>query len=73
LSAPIDDPAQRTIAQLLARIEKLETALRDRTVNYDDKRAAALATFAAASKPAITFRECAEQYIEGQKAGWKNA
>jgi integrase len=73
LSEPIDDPTQRSVPELLARIEKLEALLADRTVSDDHKRAAALAAYDAAPKPAITFRECAEQYIELHKAGWKNA
>jgi integrase len=73
LSAPIDDPAQRTVAQLLARIETLEGLLKDRTVSDDDKRAAALAAYDATPKPPITFRECAEQYIATQKPTWKSA
>jgi integrase len=71
-SAPIDDPAQPPMPQVLARIERLEAILQDQAVSHDDKRAAVLAAYDAAPRPAITFRECAEQYIEAHKAGWKN-
>jgi integrase len=73
LSAPIDDSAKRTIGELLTRIEKLETLLQDRSVSDGDRRAAALAVYDAAPKPDITFRQCAERYIDAHKAGWKNA
>jgi integrase len=38
-----------------------------------DERAARLATLAAEKAKALTFKECAEGYIEAHKAGWKNA
>ena len=38
-----------------------------------DERAARLATQAAEKAKALTFKECAESYIEAHKAGWKNA
>jgi integrase len=66
ISAPIDDAAQRTIAELLARIEKLEG-------KHEEDRHAVLAVYDAAPKPDITFRQCAERYIEDHRAGWKNA
>lgn len=37
-----------------------------------DERAARLATQAAEKAKALTFKECAEGYIEAHKAGWKN-
>ena len=71
-SAPIDDPTQRSVPELLARIERLEGLLKDQTISHDDKRSLVMATYDTAPKPQITFRECAEQYIEAHKAGWKN-
>jgi integrase len=59
------DAAQRTIAELLARIEKLEGEL-------IKDRPARLAVFDAAPKPGVTFKECAEQFIESHRAGWSN-
>jgi len=38
-----------------------------------DERAARLAAQAAEAAKAMTFKECAEGYIEAHKAGWKNA
>jgi integrase len=38
-----------------------------------DERAARLATQAAEKARALTFKECAESYIEAHKSGWKNA
>jgi integrase len=38
-----------------------------------DERAARLAAQAAETAKALTFKECAEGYIEAHKAGWKNA
>lgn len=38
-----------------------------------DERAARLAAQAAEAAKALTFKECAEGYIEAHKAGWKNA
>jgi integrase len=37
-----------------------------------DERAARLAVQAAEKAKALTFKECAESYIEAHKAGWKN-
>jgi integrase len=37
-----------------------------------DERAARLSTQAAEKAKALTFKECAEGYIEAHKAGWKN-
>jgi integrase len=63
ISEPITDAAQRTIAELLDRIEKLEgERVKD--------RASVLAVYDAVPKPAITFRQCAEQYIESHRASW---
>jgi integrase len=66
ISEPIDDATKRTIAELLDRIEKL-------TGNRGDDRAAVLSVYDAAPKPGITFRQCAEEYIEAHKPSWKNA
>jgi integrase len=63
---PIADPAQRTIAELLERIAKLEGKLAE-------DRHAVLAVYDAAPKPSLTFKQCAEQYIDGHRAGWKSA
>ena len=65
ISEPIADAAQRTIAELLDRIEKLEG-------KRADDRAAVLAVYDAAPKPGINFRQCAERYIEAHKPGWSN-
>lgn len=65
ISPPIDDAARRTIADLLARIEKL-------TGQRADDRASVLAVYDAAPKPPLTFRQAAEKYIEAHRAGWSN-
>jgi integrase len=65
LAAPIDDPTKRTIAELLDRIEKLSG-------NRAEDRASVLAVYDAAPKPDITFRQCAERYVEAHRAGWSN-
>ena len=65
LSAPIDDATKRTIAELLDRIEKLSG-------NRAEDRASVLAVYDAAPKPDITFRQCAERYIEAHRPSWKN-
>jgi integrase len=71
LSQPIDDSAKRTTDDLLARIERLEAMLSN--VSAGSARAEVLATYDAAPKPDITFRECAAQFIATQRSGWKNA
>src|SRR5215472_6704060 len=63
LPGPIDDATKRTIAELLDRIEKLSG-------NRVEDRASVLAVYDAAPKPDITFRQCAERYIEAHRAGW---
>jgi integrase len=65
LSGPIDDATRRTIAELLNRIEKLSG-------NRAEDRAAVLAVYDAAPKPDVTFRQCAERYIEAHRPGWSN-
>jgi integrase len=67
ISPPTDDASARTIAELLDRIEKLTGGERA------EDRASVLAVYDAAQKPAVTFRQCAEQFIEAHKAGWSNA
>lgn len=62
---PIEYDAQRTIAELLDRIEKL-------TGNRADDRASVLAVYDAVAKPAFTFRQAAEQFIESQRPAWSN-
>jgi integrase len=64
LSEPAD-AAQRTIAELLERIEKLEGEI-------VKDRSARLAIFDAAPKPGVSFRECAERFMEAHKPGWSN-
>ncbi|MGC2076742.1 MAG: hypothetical protein WA728_12055, partial [Xanthobacteraceae bacterium] len=66
IAAPIDDPTRRTIEELLARIEKLTLG------NRVEDRSSVLAVYDAAPKPDITFRECATQYVDSHKAGWRN-
>jgi integrase len=63
ISEPIADAAQRTIAELLDRIEKL-------TGERAKDRLSVLAVYDAVPKPTITFRQCAEQYIASHRAGW---
>ena len=65
ISTPIDDAAKRTIAELLDRVEKLEG-------KRADDRASVLAVYDAAPKPDLTFKQCAERFIEAHRAGWKN-
>jgi integrase len=65
ISEPIADAQQRTIAELLDRIERLEG-------KRADDRAAVLAVYDAAPKPGITFKQCAERFIEAHKPGWSN-
>jgi integrase len=66
ISPPLD-PSQRTIEELLARIEILE---RDKRAAND--RAASQAILDAVPMPVLSFRQCAEQYIEAHKADWSN-
>jgi integrase len=67
IAPPVDDATSRTIAELLERISKLEA------LNRMDDRASVLAVYDAAPTPAVTFKECAEQYIEAHKPSWSNA
>jgi integrase len=67
ITAPIDDPTSRTIAELMERIRKLEA------LNLTHDRASVLAVYDAAPAPAVTFKECAEQYIEAHKPSWSSA
>jgi integrase len=64
--SPPDSSAQRTIAELLARIEQLEKN------NRIEDRPSVLAVYDLASKPNMTFRQCAEKYIEAHKASWSS-
>jgi integrase len=66
VSAPLPQQAQRTIEELLARIERLEHG----KIAEDRNNVAALLD--AAPIPELTFRQCAEQYVESHKAGWSN-
>jgi integrase len=63
IAAPIDDADKRTLAEILDRIEKLSG-------NRAEDRASVLAVYDAAPKPDITFKQCAERYIEAHSAGW---
>jgi integrase len=65
--SPPDASAQRTIVELLARIEQLEKGKRI------EDRASVLAAYDLVAKPIMTFRECAEAYIEAQKGSWSGA
>ena len=67
VSAPLPQQGMRTVEELLRRIELLE---RDR-IAEDKNNVEALLD--AAPIPELTFRQCAEQYIESHKAGWSNA
>ena len=67
VSAPLPQQATRVIAELLERIERLERG------NVGDHRANVAALLDAAPIPDLTFRQCAEQYINAHKAGWSNA
>jgi integrase len=62
--SPPDASAQRTIAELLARIEQLEKG------NRIGDRASVLAVYDQASRPPLTFRQCAQNFIEAHKASW---
>jgi integrase len=64
--SPPDASAQRTIAELLARIEQLERGKRM------EDRASVLAVYDLVAKPVMTFRQCAEQYIEAHKGSWSS-
>jgi integrase len=66
IAPPIEDAAQRTIAELLDRIEKL-------TGSRADDRASVLAVYDVVAKPAVTFRQAAERFIESQRPAWSNA
>jgi integrase len=66
VSPPLPQQATRTIEELLARIERLERG----KIAEDKHNVAALLD--AAPIPELTFRECAEQYIESHRAGWSN-
>jgi integrase len=66
VSPPLPQQATRVIAELLDRIERLERG----NIAEDKNNVAALLD--AAPIPDLTFRQCAEQYIESHKAGWSN-
>jgi hypothetical protein len=67
VSPPVTDKAERTIAELMQRIELLQQG--DRIKQRDVVQG----LLDEAPAPAITFRQCAEQYIDAHKAGWSNA
>jgi len=62
---PIEYDAQRTIVELLDRIEKL-------TGKRADDRASVLAVYDAVARPVFAFRQAAEQFIESQRPAWSN-
>jgi integrase len=66
VSAPLPQQATRVIAELLDRIERLERG------NIGEDKNAVAALLDAAPIPELTFRQCAEQYIESHKTGWSN-
>jgi integrase len=65
--SPPGDSRDRMIAELLQRIELLQQ--RDRIKQRDVVQA----LLDQAPAPEMTFRRCAEQYIDAHKAGWSNA
>jgi integrase len=67
VSPPLADKSERTIAELLQRIAILEQG------NLIKDRAAVQGLLDEAPIPAITFRQCAEKYIDAHKASWSNA
>jgi hypothetical protein len=67
VSPPVADKAERTIAELLQRIELLQRG------NLIKERDAVQGLLDEAPVPAVTFKHCAEQYIDAHKAGWSNA
>jgi integrase len=67
VSPPLQDKNERLIADLLDRIEMLQRG----KIADDPNNVAALLDDA--PLPALTFQECAEQYIDAHKAGWSNA
>jgi integrase len=66
VSPPLPDKRDRLIADLLDRIDMLKRG----RVAEDTNNVAALLDDA--PLPALTFRQCAEQYIESNRAGWSN-
>jgi integrase len=66
VSPPLQDKNERLIADLLERIEMLQRG----KIAEDTNNVAALLDDAPI--PSLTFRQCAEQYIESHKAGWSN-
>ena len=68
ISPPIDSASARTLADILSRIERLM----DKAGAADD-RATLKAVYDAAPKPGITFRQCAERFIEAHEPSWSNA
>ena len=66
ISPPIEDAVQRTIADLLYRIEKL-------TADQVKDRASVQAVYDAAPMPPVTFRHAAERFIQSQRPMWSNA
>jgi integrase len=66
VAPPLPQQATRTIEELLVRIERLEHG------KIAEDRNAVAALLDAAPVPELTFRECAEQYIESHRASWSS-
>jgi integrase len=66
ISAPISDPMQRTFEELMARVRALEAG----GTAAIQSRPAYAATLDLVPPPGMTFRQCADTYIESMKAGW---
>ena len=68
VSPPMPQQAMRVVEDLLSRIDLLE-----RNAGLKEDKASVAALLDAAPLPKLTFRQCAEQYIDAHKAGWRNA
>jgi integrase len=69
---PAAGPAAVPLKEARERAAEFRRMLRDGLDPIEQRRAAKAAAAAATAK-SITFRQCAEEYIAGQRAGWKNA
>ena len=68
VSPPVNDKSERTIAELLRRIAILE-----QDPALIKRRDVVQGLLDEAPAPSITFKECCQQYIESNRAGWSNA
>jgi integrase len=66
VSPPLQDKTERLMADLLDRIEMLERG----KIGQDSNNVAALLDDA--PLPSLTFRQCAEKYIESHRDAWSN-